>query len=56
MARTFIDVVFDGPPDHDRPGLIEVEDHNGFSINAGEWIQRSDGHWVLRIKPEVFTE
>lgn len=52
--RAFIDVVFDGPPSHESGRFVEVEAPEGNSIKAGEWIQREDGYWVLRIKPEVF--
>lgn len=46
---TFIDIVFDGPPNMPAPRFVEAEDHEGASINAGEWIDRGDGYWVLRI-------
>lgn len=48
-APTFIDIVFDGPPGHESGRFVEVEDEGGKSINAGEWIKRADGFWVLRI-------
>jgi hypothetical protein len=44
-----IDVVFDGPPDHQMPRFIEVENEQGQSIKIGDWLQRPDGYWVLRI-------
>lgn len=44
-----IDVVFDGPPGHQSGRFVEVEDHAGRSICAGEWIQRPDGYWALRL-------
>jgi hypothetical protein len=40
--------VFDGPGP-DAPRFVEVEDKNGRAINFGEWVQRRDGYWVLRI-------
>jgi len=53
----FIDVVFE-----EKPGLVhragqgppimefvEVENPEGKSISIGEWIEREDGYWVLRI-------
>lgn len=43
-----IDIVFDGPPSHDMPRLVEVE-REGKSISIGEWVQRDDGYWALRI-------
>lgn len=46
---TYIDIVFDGPPDHVAPRFIEVEDASGRSISIGEWLQRTDGLWALRI-------
>ena len=46
---TTIDIVFDGPPAHESGRFVEVEDKDGKSISVGEWIQRSDGYWVLRI-------
>ena len=45
----FIDVVFDGPPSHESGRFVEVEDPNGASIVVGEWIDRGDGLWALRI-------
>jgi hypothetical protein len=35
--------------------FIEVENDQGYSIKAGEWFQRSDGYWVLRIEPSAFN-
>lgn len=43
------DIVFDGSPDHKAPVFVEVEDEQGRSIRFGEWLQRPDGYWVLRI-------
>jgi hypothetical protein len=40
---------FTGPPDQQPPGFVEVEDTEGRSIRFGEWIERVDGHWVLRM-------
>jgi len=44
-----INVIFDGPPSHVSGRFVEVEDDDGHSINAGEWIERGDGCWALRI-------
>lgn len=44
-----IDIVFDGPPGHQAPRFVEVEDAQGSSISVGHWVRRADGHWVLRI-------
>jgi len=46
---TYIDIVFDGPPSHESGRFVEVENPLGQSINAGEWIDRGDGLWALRI-------
>jgi hypothetical protein len=47
---SYIDIVFDAPPGPGRrPGFIEVEDTQGYSIIAGNWVERSDGTWALRI-------
>lgn len=46
----YVDIVFDGPPSHESGRFVEVENHDGRSINFGEWIHRPDGYWVLRIK------
>jgi hypothetical protein len=50
MHENFIDVVFDGPPSHESGRFVEVEDANGKSIKVGEWIDRGDGCWALRIR------
>ncbi len=44
-----IDIVFDGPPSEPAPRFVEVENDKGESIRAGEWIERPDGYWVLRL-------
>jgi len=44
-----INIIFDGPPGHDSGMFVEVETDDGKSINAGEWIEREDGLWSLRI-------
>ena len=45
----FIDIVFDGPPGPISGRFIEVEDSTGASIAYGEWIDRKDGTWALRM-------
>lgn len=54
----FIDVVFDGPPSHESGRFVEVEDPSGKSISAGQWIDRGNGLWALRIprSPEPLCE
>jgi hypothetical protein len=52
----YIDIVFDGPPGPDPACLVEVEDADGRSIEIGEWIERPDGTWALRISPKDFAQ
>ena len=44
-----INIVFDVPPGPEGPRFIEVETDDGHSIRVGEWQQRKDGNWGLRI-------
>ena len=44
-----INIIFDGPPSHESGRFVEVETDDGKGINAGEWIERPDGYWALRI-------
>lgn len=44
-----INIIFDGSPSHESGRFVEVETDDGKSINAGEWIDKGDGYWVLRI-------
>ena len=48
MTR-YINIIFDGPPGHESGRFVEVETDDGKSINAGEWFERPDGYWALRI-------
>jgi hypothetical protein len=50
-----LNLIFDGPPSHDGPRLIEVEDDSGRSVRAGAWVERPDGTWV-RLTPSDFVE
>jgi hypothetical protein len=43
-----IQIVFDGPPEHEAGRFVEVE-QGGKSINFGEWKHRDDGFWVLEL-------
>ena len=45
-----IDIVFDGPPSHESGRFVETEDENRASISIGDWVERADGYWVLRIE------
>lgn len=38
VATDFIDVVFDGPPEHEAGRFVEVEDPDGKGIKVGEWL------------------
>jgi len=44
-----VNIVFDGPPGPKAGRFVEVEDHKGKSISFGEWEQRHDGYWNLKI-------
>ena len=44
-----VDIVFDGPPGPVAGRFVEVESPPGKGINFGEWVERADGYWVLRI-------
>lgn len=44
-----VNIIFDGPPSHESGRFIEVETDNRTGINLGEWIERDDGLWSLRI-------
>ena len=44
-----IEIVFDGPPGPQPGRFVEVEDGNGNSISIGQWFERPDGNWGLRI-------
>jgi hypothetical protein len=48
-ANDYIDIVFDGPPSHESGRFVEVENSAGESIRIGEWVERPDGYWALRI-------
>ncbi len=43
------DILFDGPPSHESGRFVEVNDETGGSICIGEWVERDDGLWALRI-------
>lgn len=47
-----VDVVFDGPPGPEPGRFVEVEDMSGASIRVGQWIDRGDGYWALRLDVE----
>lgn len=45
----YLDVIFDGPPGPVTGRFVEVDDETGTSVQAGEWVDRGDGTWALRI-------
>lgn len=45
----FVDIVFDGPPGPDACRFCEVENEKGKSLMYGEWINRGNGYWALRV-------
>jgi len=51
-----VDIVFDAPPGPESGRFVEVESPPGVGIRLGEWIQRDDGWWVLRIRALLATE
>lgn len=56
MGMTHIDIVFDAPPRAVAGRFVEVEDSAGNGIKLGEWVERSDGYWALRIPtPQTST-
>jgi len=44
-----INIIFDGPPSHESGRFVEVETDDRRSIGVGQWIEREDGLWALRI-------
>jgi hypothetical protein len=48
-----IDIVFDGPPGPNPGRFVEVEDGSGRSVDVGDWIERGDRYWALRIQIPV---
>jgi hypothetical protein len=49
MDPAAINIIFDGPPGPEGPRFIEVENDSGRSIRVGEWQERTNGCWALRI-------
>ena len=48
-AEGRVHIVFDGPPGPTAGRFVEVETPDGRSISFGEWHERKDGLWELRI-------
>lgn len=49
VGGDFIEIVFTGAPAAVSGRFVEVENPQGASISVGEWIDRGDGFWALRI-------
>ena len=52
---TALHIIFDGPPGPEAGRFVEVETPDGYSVNAGEWHERTDGFWELRISPTILA-
>lgn len=50
-----LNFVFDGPPGPEGSRFVEVETPDGRSVNAGEWAERADGFWELRVPFAPFS-
>jgi len=48
-----INIIFDGPPRPESGRFVEVETDEGKGLNVGEWIDKGDGLWALRIAPDL---
>ena len=48
-STSAINIIFDGPPGPEAGRFVEVENDAGESISIGEWSEREDGFWSLRI-------
>lgn len=42
-------IVCSGPPSHEDPKFIELEDEVGASTKVGWWREREDGLWELVV-------
>ena len=49
LNSEFVDVVFDGPPSHESGRFVECEGPGEVGTRVGEWIDRENGLWALRI-------
>ena len=52
----YVDIVFDGPPDPEAGRFVEVENADGSGVKLGNWVERGDGHWALRVTREDIEE
>ncbi len=44
-----IRIIFDGPPGPEAGRFVEVHDADDRGVSVGEWRERKDGFWELRI-------
>jgi len=44
-----INIIFDGPPGPSAGRFVEIERDDGTGISIGEWTERPNGFWALRI-------
>lgn len=49
-----VNIVFDGPPGPEAGRFVEVETDDGKGVDVGQWIDRGDGTWALRIEKGDF--
>jgi len=52
----YIEILFDGPPSPEQKSLADVNAPSGASMDIGEWIDKGDGLWALRITPADIAE
>lgn len=52
-GKSTLDIVFDGPPGAVAGRFVEVENGEGQSVSVGQWLQRPDGYWVLRLDADA---
>ena len=50
VPEPYIDVLISNGPSAEGD-FVEVEDASGRSIKAGEWIDKGNGLWALRLRP-----
>lgn len=50
-----IDIVFTAPPGPANECVFVEVEQDGRSIDIGEWIERPDGLWALRIPTHAIT-
>lgn len=56
MPEKYVDIVFTSFPAPSGCEFVEVEDRMGKAIRLGEWVDRGDGTFALRITEQAFNE